>query len=182
MNNPISYYNLEEFLLSDVRNRFLDNNSIGAFDFFSIIVWKSNRSKSIVAKRLIVKSKNSDLEQISLSITSSISRAHSDEEKMKVLIESWGFKLAIASAILTILYPDRFTVYDYRAAKQLNFGANLKNKSSFADIWAGYVEFKDKVAALPFGSNLRDKDRYLFGRSTMDDLLTDLKCGFQKRM
>lgn len=45
------YYDLETFLFEDVYRRFRDNGSIGAFEFFSIVIWKANRAKSITAKR-----------------------------------------------------------------------------------------------------------------------------------
>ena len=43
------YYDLETFLFEDVNRRFRDNGSIGAFEFFSIVIWKANRAKSITA-------------------------------------------------------------------------------------------------------------------------------------
>jgi len=145
MIDPIKYYHLETFLLQDVRQRFERDHSIGAFDFFSIIIWKSNRSKTKVANRLLTKSKNLNLEQISRKISADIAQAKTEKEKMKVLIVHWGFKLAIASAILTIFYPEKFTIYDYRAAGQVNEGVRLKDKTKFEDIWIGYIVFRAKV-------------------------------------
>jgi hypothetical protein len=178
MIDPIAYYNLENFLLSEVRGRFQKNEFIEAFDFFSIIIWKSNRSKSKVANRLINKSQNLDLDRISKDITSAISKAKTEKEKMRVLIEDWKFKLPIASAILTILYPDIFTVYDYRAAEQVGEGEKLKYKTKFENIWNGYVTFRKKVAEVSYGKNLREKDQHLFGLSRIKDLKKDLKNGF----
>lgn len=180
MIDPIAYNNLENFLLSEVRGRFQKDGFIEAFDFFSIIIWKSNRSKSKVAKRLIKQSDNSDLDQISKHISSAISVAKTDKEKMQVLIVDWKFKLAIASAILTILYPDDFTVYDYRSAGQVGEGGSLKYKTNFEEIWSGYLLFRSRVAQIPHGASLREKDHYLFGKSRMDDLYKALKCGFSK--
>ena len=178
MIKPIAYYNLENFLLQDVRSRFHADKSIGAFDFFSIIIWKSNRSKSKIANRLMTKSKNLDLEQISRTISADIANAKTEKERMKVLIVDWGFRLPIASAILTILYPEEFTIYDYRAVEQVGEGASLKSKQKFENIWSGYVAFRNKVLAIPHGTSLREKDHYLFGKSRMDDLNDDLKNGF----
>jgi hypothetical protein len=124
------------------------------------------------------KSTDSDLDKISRNISSDIAKAKTEKEKMKVLILDWGFKIAIASAILTILYPDIFTIYDYRAAEQVGEGEKLKRKTKFEDIWSGYVEFRNKVAAVSHGGSLREKDHYLFGKSRMDDLTKDLKNEF----
>lgn len=50
--NYCRYYDLETFLFEDVTKRFDDDGSIGAFDLFSIVIWKANRAKSKTAKRL----------------------------------------------------------------------------------------------------------------------------------
>ena len=112
MTDPIKYYHLETFLLQDVRQRFERDHSIGAFDFFSIIIRKSNRSKTKVANRLLTNSKNLNLEQISRKISADIAQAKTEKEKIRVLFVHWEFKLAIASAILTIFISKylRFTI------------------------------------------------------------------------
>jgi hypothetical protein len=181
VSNPISYYNLEKFLFQDVQGRFLADKSIGAFDFFSIIVWKSNRSKSKIANRLMDKCKNMTLEEISRNISADIANTKTEKERMRVLIVKWGFKLPIASAILTILYPKVYTIYDYRVAGQLREGVSLKYRTNFENIWIGYVAFRKKVLAIPHGLNLREKDHYLFGKSRMDDLIENLKTGFSDK-
>jgi len=99
---------------------------------------------------------------------------------MKVLIVHWGFKLAIASAILTIFYPEKFTIYDYRAAGQVNEGVRLKDKTKFEDFWIGYIVFRAKVLSIPYGASLREKDYFLFGKSRMEDLKADLNTSFRK--
>ena len=40
MIDPLRFYDLETFLLQDVRQRFHSAGSIDAFDFFAIVVWK----------------------------------------------------------------------------------------------------------------------------------------------
>jgi hypothetical protein len=86
----------------------------------------------------------------------------------------------MASAILTILYPDKFTVYDYRAAEQVGDDSKLNTKSNFEAIWTGYLKFKNLVVKTGEGKLLRDKDRFLFGKSRMEDLERDIKSGFKK--
>ena len=49
----LRYYDLETYLWEDVHRRFHTDGGIGAFDFFSIVVWKSNRAKSKIAARLL---------------------------------------------------------------------------------------------------------------------------------
>jgi hypothetical protein len=48
-------YDLERYLFGEVSERFAKTGSITAFDFFSIVVWKANRSKSKIAARLLSK-------------------------------------------------------------------------------------------------------------------------------
>jgi len=44
MIDPVRYYDLERYLLDDVRTRYASEGSLGAFDFFSIVIWKANRA------------------------------------------------------------------------------------------------------------------------------------------
>jgi len=176
--DPQKYYNLERYLLEEVQPRFQKNGSIGAFDFFSIVIWKANRAKSRVADKLRDVSGEDNLEQICKKLSTEIWKAKEEKDKMKILISDWHFRLPMASAILTILYPELFTVYDYRAAEQTGNGSKLVNKTSFDAIWDGYVEFRCKVNEIGKGSTMREKDRYLFGKSRMEDLADDIEHGF----
>ncbi len=36
----LKYYDLEAYLFDDLRKRFHEDGSLGAFDFFSIVIWK----------------------------------------------------------------------------------------------------------------------------------------------
>lgn len=180
MIDPLLYYDFERYLLETVGPHFRQSGSIGAFDFFSIIVWKSNRSKSTLARRLMATAPGDDLEQITRRISAAVWKAKDEKAKMRVLIVDWKFRLPIASALLTIWYPETFTVYDYRAADQVGDTSQLATKTRFEDIWSGYVEFRRKVQAVAQGRTLREKDRYLFGKSRLEDLQQALKYGFSK--
>ena len=92
----------------------------------------------------------------------------------------------MTTAILTVLWPEDFTIYDYRVCEQIQKDKklpfqNLSNKSKFVDIWNGYTEFKKNVEELgPVDVSLRDKDRYLFGKSFSEQLSCDIKKSFLK--
>ena len=175
------YYDLEDYLSEVAHRRFHKNGWIGAFDFFSIVIWKANRAKSYTANRIRRISSKKNLEQISRKITKSLWQAKDDKEKMRILVSKWEFQLPMASAILTILYPNRFTIYDYRAAEQIRDNSKLGAKTDFEVIWRGYLNFKERVKKIGIGKTLREKDRYLFGKSRMEDLRRDIKSGFKKR-
>ena len=83
----------------------------------------------------------------------------------------WGFLLPMASAILAILYPKEFTVYDRRVCECLAGFHDLANRSAFDVVWEGYCRFLEAVDdATPDGLSLRDKDRWLWGKSFYENL------------
>ena len=114
---PLRYYDLESYPFVDVHETFHLEGSIGAFDFFSIVIWKANRAKSKIAKRLQKMDPGGriDLELIVRDLTSSLFDAASARDRLRILMQTWGFLLPMASAILTVLWPEEFTVYDVRA-------------------------------------------------------------------
>jgi len=183
MVDGLRYYDLEAYLFEDVHSRFQTEGSLSAFDFFSIVIWKANRAKPRVAKRLLARApeKGTDLDAIVRNLTKSLFDAQTHRERLRILLEDWGFLLPMASAVLTVLWPDFFTVYDVRACEQLDGHHELANWSRFDRIWAGYEQFRDAVrAAGPDGLALRDKDRYLWGRSSALQLEEDIATRFAK--
>jgi hypothetical protein len=53
------YYYLEEYLFNEVNSSFRKRGFLNAEEFFCIIIWKANRAKSKIAKR--IKKRNPDL-------------------------------------------------------------------------------------------------------------------------
>lgn len=90
-------------------------------------------------------------------------------------MSDWGFRLATASAILTVLYPDRFTIYDVRVCGQLNAFEDLKARRFSISLWDHYEKFKKKaIAHAPQGLTLREVDHYHWGNSWHRDALTTI--------
>lgn len=176
-----AYYDLETYLFETVTARFQANGELSAFDFFCVVIWKANRAKSKIAKRLVSSGKYADLEAAVRALTMQISAAQPAREKLRILIESWGFLLPMASAILTVLYPDEFTVYDERVCDQLRDFTWVKNKTIYEDIWDGYSKYAAAVRqATPQSLSLRDKDRWLWGKSFVENLRADIAHGFAR--
>lgn len=178
----LQYYDLESYLFDTVRKNFHDNDEISAFDFFCIIIWKANRAKSIMAKKLLRmgdKYNLHTLDEIVKEISSNLAKLNlSDKEKLSYLIETWEFRLPMASAVLTILFPEDFTVYDIGVCEELNFTYSLSQRK-FENLWKGYQEFIQKVKdATPAELSLRDKDRYLLCKSFHNQLKNDIKNKF----
>lgn len=172
------YYHLESYLFDTVRLRFKESGFLDAYDFFCIVIWKANRAKSNIAKKLL--RVDEDLNRGVVALTYGISQQSNEKDRLHFLWKA-DFDLPMASAILTVLYPDEFTVYDERVCNMLGGFHNLKNLSNFDSLWRGYQDYKRKVEeSTPGELSLRDKDRYLWGKSFYEQLLRDIKRGFRK--
>jgi hypothetical protein len=183
MVDGLRYYDIEAYLFEDVHKRFWAEGSIGAFDFFSIVIWKAKRAKSRIAKGLNAKYPNqgADLDAMVHKLTESLFNAESHAERLRILLEDWGLYLPTASAILAVLYPDYFTVYDYRVCEQLGRFQELSQWSQFDKIWSGYQHYREAVlAAGPDGLSLREKERYFLGISSAVQLERDIETCFAK--
>ncbi len=179
----LKLYDLEGYLFQTVRDAYRTNGKLNAFDFFCIVIWKANRAKSKVAVRLLAKDKKErkDLNAITERLTAEIYNAKDRREQMRVLIQDWGFRLPMASAILTVLHPLHFTVYDKRVCSVLGKYDEVQNKTRFDDLWQGYENFLEAMKkATPPELSLRDKDRYLWAMSFAQGLSRDIQNLFQE--
>lgn len=182
--DPLTFYDLERYLFEHVSERFHAEGSLGAFDFFAIVIWKANRAKSTIAKRLLRKDPGGrqQLEPIVRDLTASLHAAVDARNRLRILMQEWGFMLPMASAILTVLWPEEFTVYDVRACKQLGAFRKLGDQTREDRIWDGFVQYRAAVqAAVTEPLSLRDKDRVLWARSAVRQLESDIGNGFRPR-
>jgi len=124
------FYHDEEYLLG-VGERFRQTGEIEPADFYMILVWKANRAKNYHRNRL--KDKAGNFQAAVSAIASQLFSTTDDKKRLEILLEKWGFALPSASAILTILYPANFTVYDYRVCKEV--GRPCKS-------WLGWDEYE----------------------------------------
>ena len=169
------FYALEKYLLTTVHDRFHDQGYLSAFDFFCIVVWKANRAKSKVAKRLLANSPG-NIERAFRELTADIFQAPSAKEKPGCLVNKWGCYIPMASAILTIPYSNEFTIYDVRVCDSLSSFHHIANIYDFERLWDEYQKFKQAVnESAPSMYSLRDKDRYLWGLSFKNQLERDLR-------
>jgi hypothetical protein len=82
---------------------------------------------------------------------------------------------------LTVLYPDEFTVYDVRVCEVLGGFKDIQYKTKFESLWQGYCKYIDRVKSeTPSELNLRDKDRWLWGKSFARQLKTDISEAFRR--
>jgi hypothetical protein len=180
MRDFLCLYHLEAYLFGEVNERFQKDGSLSAFDFFCIVIWKANRAKSKVAARMMSKG-YSNLDAAVDALLRRIASAAESRSRLSVMIEEWGFHLPMASAILTVLYPEDFTVYDVRVCNALGDFGDAQYKTPFEAQWRRYAAYVKAVhAAVPSQKLLRDKDRFLWGRSFAEQLERDVASGFQR--
>ena len=181
--NYLNYYSVESYLFGTVHVRFHDQGWLSAFDFFTIINWKARRANSKIAKRLLRHAAPGEttLDAVVKILTRDLYDARSARDRLEILMDEWGFLLPMASAILTVLWPDEFTVYDRRACAEVGGFHRLGGRSRCERVWDEYLAFRAAVRReAPAGLSLRDADRYLFGRSRWKDLGSRIEQGFSK--
>lgn len=173
----LAYYDLERYLFDVVGPRFRAAGSLGAFDLISIVIWKANRAKTRFVRRLMKQDR--DLERACRLLTQALHAAPARRERLRILVEDWGLRLPVASSILAVLWPEEFTVYDVRVCGQLGrFGA-LADRTQFEALWRGYEDYVVAVGEeAPPGLSLRDKDRWLWGKSATEQLRADISARF----
>src|SRR5580658_5243436 len=111
------YYDDENYLLEDVGRPFRKTGMIDPPDFYMVLIWKAERAKNRHKKRL--KDIAGTFEKAVHDIASELHQSNEHRHRLEVLMKQWGFLLPTSSAILTILYPDDFTVYDWRVCDEL---------------------------------------------------------------
>lgn len=167
----LKFYDDERYLIDDVGKRFRETGILDPADFYMLLIWKANRAKNRHRDRL--KKKAGSFQKAVSQIAASVHSSPEQRERLRILMEEWEFALPTATAVLTILYPKEFTVYDVRVCKEL--GEKYHPERPFSDsLWTGYEKFREKVRnETPVGLSLRDKDRFLMGRSMRKDIKRD---------
>ena len=171
------YYNLESYLFGEVSKRYAKTKTVSTPDFFCIVIWKANRAKSKVAGRLLAKKPYKDLESAIGALVKEVSEETDMKGQLSILINGWGFRLPMASAILTVLFPDKFTIYDFRVCEVLNDFQRAEHLT-FEPLWKQYSGYIKQVSKIGQGLSLRDKDRWLWGKSFISQLIKDIKNQF----
>jgi len=160
-------YDLERYLFESVSPRFRRDGTLNARGFFAIIVWKSNRTKTKIAKGL--RHAGTMPEELLHRVSAEGDRLR----QVQILTSVKGIGLPMASAILTVCYPDEFTVLDYRAWKtlrQMSVPGLPAGKPTSARAYLQYCEACRQLAKR-VGVSLRDLDRALSAKSWEEDLI-----------
>lgn len=160
--NYIKYYNLDKYIFEEVGPKFRKTGIITTEDFFCIVIWKANRAKTNIKNKL---SKNGTLDNSIKNISNDIYRANTSKDKLEIMIKKYKFGLPMATAILTVLYPENFTVYDYRVREQLKINTIYGVDKYFSEFLPKVKEYSNSL-----DKNLRNTDKELWGKSFYEDL------------
>lgn len=160
----VTYAELDRYLFPHVGDRFRSTGEVSPHDFASILYWKASRKLTTHVLRLTKRYSFSEAVSV---ICAGIADREDDEQKLEWLLgEPWLFRLPTASAILSVLYPDRFTVYDRRVREQLGLEEIRGNR------WAKYCDYREAVQRrAPQNLSLRDADRYWWGKSRYESVM-----------
>jgi hypothetical protein len=170
---PERLAHLEPYLLDVVGAHFRRTGELSPEDFWLILVWKANRAKNHQRRRL--ERNGGTYREAVAAIARQLRGANAAPERLGTLMTTWGMRLPTASAVLTVLYPEEFTVYDIRVCDQLGDFHALVHRPFSAKLWADFCLFKEAVQrATPKKLTLRQKDHYLWGKSLMEQVRADL--------
>jgi hypothetical protein len=163
------YHHIEDYLFAEVGPRFIKCARISPFDFYVILIWKANQQKRRIRARL--RQRAGSFTTAVQAIGESLYASSGSKRKLEVLMKEWGFRLPMATAILTVLYPADFAVYDNRICTELKISTNVAEKFFSDEVWTEYQRFLQAIdAAAPSGLSLRDKSRYLWGRALYNEV------------
>jgi endonuclease III len=133
-------------------------------DVLLILKWKLGRIKESNCKTV----SDDNLRQINQSVEKSGETAR-EIEALKELDKIPGIGLATATAILTVCYPDKFTILDYRVLETLDL------EPSNTDSWTAEQYFEEYLPRVKeqcgqWDCTLRQADRALWGLSVRDQI------------
>lgn len=133
----IQSYDVEKYLFTVIGPKIRKKKYLSFNDFYQIVMWKSVRPK------LRYISNQKQIEQISKRALSQ----SSEVEKIQTLCELNGVGIPTASAILTIIYPEKYAVIDIRCLEALNDILKIKiSKSISLKTWLKYLEIMRNIA------------------------------------
>jgi thermostable 8-oxoguanine DNA glycosylase len=133
----IQLYDIEKYLFKIIGPKVKEKGFLSFEDFYQISMWKSVRQKQNYLK-------NKDIVE---KISKKAFEEKDEFEKIKILCELKGVGIPTASAILTIIYPEKYAVIDIRCLETLNkiFGFKIK-KSMSTNTWVNYLDIMRTLA------------------------------------
>jgi hypothetical protein len=111
------------------------------------------------------------------TIAAELHRAADGKHRLTLLMNRWEFLLPTATTVLSFLYPDEFTIFDWRVCDELKFDYEPWCWRGFSEeLWKYYETFVEAVRTrTPRNLSLQQKDRFLIGRSYRKSIEVDCK-------
>jgi hypothetical protein len=165
------FYDLDDYLFRCVTGKYARQNTLNAFDFYAIVTWKSNRSISKVKNGLSAAGLTPTI------LMAKVSACASDQDRMMELDNVTGIGVPVASAILTVCYPNRFTILDYRAWEALlrfKMVTSQKMPNNIADYFSLYLP-ACRAMAIKQNMTLRELDKAMWGLSKRASIMKWVK-------
>lgn len=148
----IELYDTEKYLFEVISPKVKKNGYLSFNDFYQICMWKSARPK----KRYLNNKESVE------GITKRALLETDEGRKIKILCELDGVGIATASAILTIIYPEKYAVIDVRDLEELNkIIKNKIGKTISINTWINYLAEMRKLAK-ENNATPREIDKALF--------------------
>jgi len=148
----IELYDTEKYLFEMVKPKVKKNGYISFNDFYQICMWKSARPK----KRYL-----NNKESVK-GVTKRALLETDEGKRIKILCELDGVGIATASAILTIIYPEKYAIIDVRDLEELN--KIIKNKIGKTISIKTWINYLTEMRKLAKKNNVtpREMDKALF--------------------
>ena len=173
--DPTFYYEPARAYFPELARRFAATGRITSEEMYLILAWKAGRARTRQRDRLVSKAGGSFGAAVK-SITAGLRATPDPEQRLKLLMNKWGFRLPTASAILAVLYPKEFTVYDVRVCNVLGDFNGLRWRPWSPTLWQEYRRFMQAVRkkAPRRLKSWPDCDRWLWGRDRQKAMLREL--------
>lgn len=173
LQNYSKYYFLENYLFGEVGVNFIGKKSLTPFDLFAIAIWKANRNKGRIKKGIQDhKASVREISEILASVDSKNEESKRNALKQLTTKDIPGIKIPVASAFLSVLFPNDFTIVDGRiidACKDYKIPCEPDPRRN-VDSYFKYLNYcKNNFKSLGFKS-LRDFDQALWGYSFCKEL------------
>jgi hypothetical protein len=167
--DPIAYYSPEALVFPAIERTFADTGKLDPMALYLILDWKASRARTKHRSRLA--RIGGSFRAAAGMIAADLHTAAGPEQRLGLLLTKWGFRLPTATAILTVLYPDIFTIYDIRVCNALDAFHQLGDRNWSAEAWRDYQRYVGAVRdAAPQGLSLRECDRWLCGQDKQKTL------------
>lgn len=147
----LALYNQEEYLFNFIGPQIKKRGFVNFQEFYKICMWKSVRQKHnyLVNKKIVER------------VTREVFKENDERKKMDGLCQLKGVGIPMASAILTIVFPNKYAVIDVRCIEMLN-KLNLTIKKHITlNVWLEYLKIIRNLAK-DNGLTPREIDKILF--------------------